>query len=124
VSTWPDTAGLEAEVNRLRPIPIPLKGQCLRIAMAQVLRVPVDQVPPRLQGQPLTEWLARVTLEHGTYFELVTAKKLPPATGPWIAVVATETPGERHAVAMIGRTSYDPTCPGAAYGALGGLVPK
>jgi len=121
---WPDQAELEAEANRRRPIPIPFNGQCLRDAVAQVLRIPAEQLPPRRWGEPIAEWLATVTLEHGTFFEPTKAKDLPPASGPWVAIVETDQPHVSHAVAMIGRTSSDLDYPRAAEHAIAGLVPE
>jgi hypothetical protein len=122
---WPDAAELEAEVKRLRPIPIPWPEhhQCMRTAIAAVLRVAVEDVPPRRWGQPFPEWLASVTHLFGTYFELKEAEELPPTSGKWIAIVDTSTPNTTHAVPMIGRTSGDRRYPHAAEQATCGLVP-
>lgn len=123
---WPDEADHKERVNRHKviPIPSPESDQCMRTAFAAVLRVPLEQVPPRRWGQRFVEWIASVTLAHGTYFEFREADELPPTAGvPWVAVIDSDTPATTHAVPCIGSTSGDPRYPRAAIEALCGLVP-
>jgi hypothetical protein len=100
----PSTAELDATAERLRSIPIPWpdRWQCLRIATAMVLRLPVERVPPRRYGQPVAEWFAEVGVQTWKLLKIRAPEQLPPqGLEPWIAFIHT-CDGD-HALPMISR---------------------
>jgi hypothetical protein len=85
--------------------PKPLQGQCLRDAVAVILRQPPASVPPRLEGQDVDEWLDDVGQQFGVRFQKVDGDELPPPTPrPWVAFVATADDEVTHALPCIGRS--------------------
>jgi hypothetical protein len=103
-------AALVEQAKKFKVIPgeWPTGKQCLRIAVAHVLRVPVERVPPRRYEQPVNEWLADVTLKFGAYLKIEPPENLPPADGqPWIAFVHSSDDAD-HAIPMVGRTVMRP----------------
>jgi hypothetical protein len=100
-------AELDAAVERARrfkPIPVPLDGQCVRDAVAAVLRRPPHELPLRMTSPDALAWAEEVGQLFDVKIELVFADQLPPPDGsPWVAIV--EHGDAKHAIGMVGRTA-------------------
>ena len=99
-----ELAELREQAKQFKVIPgeWPANRQCLRIAVAHVLRVPVEWVPARRYEVPVNEWLADVSLKFDVFFRLELRENLPPPDYVrWIAFM----PGDDadHALPMAGR---------------------
>jgi hypothetical protein len=62
-------------------------------------------LPPRLEGEEVTQSSARVEARFGVGLKVVEPEQLPPVDPePWVAVIATSDPEVNHVVAFVGRT--------------------
>jgi hypothetical protein len=93
---------LRERAKRCRPIPVPFDDdeQCLPIALAACLRLPLDRVPPRCAHEELDEWDRKVKERLGVRLELIDRDEPPPREA-WIAIIPGH--GEAtHAIACLG----------------------
>lgn len=90
-------------VARHRPIPVPKPDgrQCLRYAMAAILRQRVDEVPPVCEPQPPIDWIHQVEERFHVKVNLWHPPDGPQPRGPWIALYEYAD-GARHAEPVIG----------------------
>jgi hypothetical protein len=62
---------LREKARQFKRIPVPLRGQCYRNAVATVLRQPVSRIPQRHDDEDANEWLAGVAVLLDFRFEFV-----------------------------------------------------
>jgi hypothetical protein len=100
-------AALDAELaariegaRRFEPIPLPLRGQCLRDSVACCLGVEPWQLPLRWSGEQPRDWADAVCDKFACTIELARIDELPPPGGElWVGMVAAD-----HVIPMRGAT--------------------
>jgi hypothetical protein len=98
---WAEADELINKARRFKPIPVPLEGQCVRDSVAVVLGRDPEELPPRLEGQHITEWVAEVERRFNVKIEFTLRKNLPPPEPEkWVANVPCGD--EFHAIPMLG----------------------
>ena len=94
-------------LDRYPPIPVPWPDgkQCLATALAQCLRLPVGQVPPRQEHEDIDAWDAKVAERLGVRLECM-GRDEPGPPEPWIAIIPSGFgDGSTHAVAVLGNAA-------------------
>jgi hypothetical protein len=94
---------LRERAARLKPIPLPLHGQCLRDAVAFCLRRDPWELPLRWSGEEPYDWALEVGARFGVTIEHAGVDELPPPGNEvWVALIPA---GDvNHALPMRGTT--------------------
>jgi len=105
------TLSREESRRRYRPIPAPLKQQCLRDSLAAVIGQHPWRVRPRLNTEDADTYIDSIGVEFDVRFEHKQPYELPESKySRWVAFIPTHDPETTHAVAMRGYSPIQP-CP-------------
>jgi hypothetical protein len=94
--------------DQFRPIGLEqsLRSQCLAVASAATLRIPVGRLPRVPMGADRWDRWVALLEEDGYVVEDLDRSELPPSDGmPWVAII--ESGFHTHAVGVIGTTAID-----------------